>query len=147
MMLGADLTIDTVEHILAGDLCPIPQDELIADIEPTPAPKIFKDTCHIDWTQPAEQIHNLVRGLSPYPAAWITLHRENEELTAKVFTTAVVDTAANDDAGTIKVDGDKLYIAAADHMVEIKELQLAGKRRMTAAEFLRGFNPALYRAK
>lgn len=147
MMLGADLTIDTVEHILAGDLRPIPQDELIADIEPTPAPKIFKDTCHIDWTQPAGQIHNLVRGLSPYPAAWITLHRENEELTAKVFTTAVVDTAANDDAGTIKVDGDKLYIAAADHMVEIKELQLAGKRRMTAAEFLRGFNPALYRAK
>ena len=139
MMLGADLTIDTVEHIIAGDLRPIPQDELIADVEPTPAPKIFKETCRIDWNQPAESVHNLVRGLSPYPAAWMTIHRDGEELTAKVFTTAISDKAATTAPGTITPDGDRLFVAAADRMVEIKELQLAGKRRMTAAEFLRGF--------
>lgn len=139
MMLGADLTLDTVEHILAGDLRPIPQDELITDIEPTPAPKIFKETCRIDWNKPAEEVHNLVRGLSPYPAAWMTIERDGEELTAKVFTTAVTDTPSNDAPGTIKADGDKILAATADYMIEIKELQLAGKRRMNAAEFLRGF--------
>lgn len=139
MMLGADLTLDTVEHILAGDLRPIPQDELITDIEPTPAPKIFKDTCRIDWNKSAEEVHNLVRGLSPYPAAWMTIERDGEEFTAKVFTTAVTDTPSTDAPGTIKADGDKIFVATADNMIEIKELQLAGKRRMTAAEFLRGF--------
>lgn len=139
MMLGADLTIDTVEHIIAGDLRPIPQDELITDVEPTPAPKIFKETCRIDWAQPAEQIHNLVRGLSPYPAAWMTIQRDNDELTAKVFATAISEKVSTATPGTIKPDGDRLFVAAADQMVEIKELQLAGKRRMSAAEFLRGF--------
>lgn len=139
MMLGADLTIDTVEHIIAGDLRPIPQDELIADVDPSPAPKIFKETCRIVWNQPAESVHNLVRGLSPYPAAWMTIRRDDEELTAKVFTTAVSDKVASTAPGTITTDGDRLFVAATDRMVEIKELQLAGKRRMTAAEFLRGF--------
>lgn len=73
MELGATLTIDTIEHILAGDLKPIPQDELLKGEEPTPAPKIFKDTCRIDWNSPARDIHNHVRGLAPYPAAWSTL--------------------------------------------------------------------------
>ncbi|MDE6693905.1 MAG: methionyl-tRNA formyltransferase, partial [Muribaculaceae bacterium] len=64
MHLGAELTLDTVEHIIADDLQPIPQDSLIGGDEPIPAPKIFKDTCRIDWNKSAKEIHNLVRGLS-----------------------------------------------------------------------------------
>lgn len=73
MMLGADLTIKTIDDIIAGTLTTTPQDRLLGETEATPAPKIFKETCKIDWTAPAETIHNLVRGLSPYPAAWATL--------------------------------------------------------------------------
>ncbi len=92
MELGATLTIDTIEHILAGDLKPIPQDELLKGEEPTPAPKIFKDTCRIDWNSPARDIHNHVRGLAPYPAAWSTLIAgDTPQGSLKVFATRVLD--------------------------------------------------------
>lgn len=92
MELGATLTIDTIEHILAGDLKPIPQDELLKGEEPTPAPKIFKDTCRIDWNSPARDIHNHVRGLAPYPAAWSTLIAgDTPQGPLKVFATRVLD--------------------------------------------------------
>ena len=80
MMLGADLTISTIESILIGTLHTVAQDELIGDAEPTPAPKIFKETCRIDWTRGASEIHNLVRGLSPYPAAWSVLENDATEM-------------------------------------------------------------------
>lgn len=69
MDIGARLTLDTVGHIIAGDLTPIPQESLLQGEEPTPAPKIYKEDCLIDWNRPARQVHNHVRGLSPYPAA------------------------------------------------------------------------------
>ena len=143
MMLGADLTIDTVEHILAGDLRPVPQDRLETADNTTPAPKIFKETCHIDWTKSALEVHNLVRGLSPYPAAWIEISNGDASHQIKIFSTAVGD-AHNESPGTIKAKEGRLYIAASDRWVEVIELQLAGKRRMTAAEFLRGFNTEGY---
>lgn len=133
MMLGADLTIDTLEHILAGDLKPMPQDVLLKGEEPTPAPKIFKDTCRIDWNKTAEQVHNLVRGLSPYPAAWT----EIGEATAKVFSTRV-DSVPSSQPGRIYAEKGRLYADAADFRVEILELQPQGKKRMPAADFLRG---------
>lgn len=91
MMLGADLTIDTVDRILAGNLSSMPQDAL--EGEPTSAPKIFKETCRIDWSRTAREIHNHVRGLSPYPAAWALLPREDggEPINVKVFATALID--------------------------------------------------------
>lgn len=96
MELGATLTIDTIEHILAGDLKPIPQDELLKGEEPTPAPKIFKDTCRIDWNSPARDIHNHVRGLAPYPAAWSTLIAgDTPQGPLKVFATRVLDEKVN----------------------------------------------------
>ncbi len=139
MMLGADLTIKTVDRILEGNLSATPQDVLAG--EPTPAPKIFKDTCRIDWIQPAAKIHNLVRGLSPYPAAWTSLVKEGdaEPLQMKIFETAVGPETVLA-PGSIMTDGGKLYIAGADRLLEVRSLQLAGRKRMSASDFLRGYD-------
>lgn len=139
MHLGAQLTLDTVNAILDGTVTPIPQDKLL-DVEPTPAPKIFRDTCHIDLSKTAAEIHNLVRGLSPYPGAWIDITiADGTTLTAKIFETKLTgkDTPSGR-IGTVFADGNRLYLGASDSFLEITQLQPAGKRRMTSAEFLRG---------
>ena len=139
MMLGAELTIDTIDHIIAGDLKPIPQDEILQGAEPTPAPKIFKDTCLIDWKKTAINVHNLVRGLSPYPAAWTTMEQDGREpITMKVFETAVVEWGGLLTPGKFTIDAGHLYVDCADTRIEILSLQAAGKKRMPTADFLRG---------
>ncbi len=139
MMLGADLTIKTIDDIIAGTLTTTPQDRLLGETEATPAPKIFKETCKIDWTAPAETIHNLVRGLSPYPAAWATLVDGDTELGAvKIFETRVTDTPSAT-PGEIIIEGDRLTVGCGDgRRIEILSLQAPGKRRMPVADFLRG---------
>ena len=154
MDLGAKVTIRTVDDILAGQVKPIPQAQLLTDSEPTPAPKIFAETCHIDWTRTAVQIHNLVRGLSPYPAAWTEItDRNGNSIHTKIFTTALphAETTAyfNQQAdktqvsktpGNLCSDGRRLAVATGDSQwIEILSLQIAGKRRMQTQEFLRGF--------
>lgn len=143
MALGADLTIKTVEGIINGTLTPIPQDDLLDGTQPTPAPKIFKDTCRIDWTKPAGQVFNLVRGLSPYPAAWTSLVRDDdaEPLQMKIFESRIGDDST-DLPGTVKTDGKHLFIKCADRYLEILSLQIAGKKRMPASDFLRGYDLA-----
>ncbi len=139
MMLGADLTIDTIDHIIAGDLKTIPQDEILQGAEPTPAPKIFKDTCQIDWTKPAVNVHNLVRGLSPYPAAWTAMEQDGREsITMKVFETAIVEWGGTLTPGKFTIETGHLYVDCADNRIEILSLQAAGKKRMPTADFLRG---------
>ena len=139
MMLGAELTIDTIDHIIEGDLKPIPQDEILQGAEPTPAPKIFKDTCLIDWTKSAVNVHNLVRGLSPYPAAWTTMELDGRDpITMKVFDTAVVECGGQLTPGKFTIDTGHLYVDCADNRIEILSLQAAGKKRMPTADFLRG---------
>ena len=145
MDLGASLTVDTINHIVAGDLTTTPQSELLNSEQPTPAPKIFKETCRIDWTQPVTRIHNLVRGLSPYPAAWTEIHAlENDvfqPLNVKIFETAPLqaNNAATNRTGSITVDNGRLFVTCGDGcLIEILQLQPAGKRRMNADEFLRG---------
>lgn len=142
MEIGAGLTVDTVEHIIAGDLRPIPQDELLDDIEPAPAPKIFAEDCVIDWTRPAVEIHNQVRGLSPYPAArsgLVSGGRAPEMM--KIFKTRIagdgeVAVAA---PGTVTVTADnRMYVAASDGSLEILNVCPAGKRPMEVAAYLRG---------
>ncbi len=138
MLLGADLTIDTVEHILDGTLVPVPQDTLLGGEEPTPAPKIFKETCRIDWNCPAEKIHNLVRGLSPYPAAWTELQTvEAEPLSVKIFETHITDRPSRR-PGNVTVEAGHMYVSAADTDIEILSLQPQGKKRMAAGDWLRG---------
>ena len=136
MMMGANLVTRTVDTIIEaenqGVLLPtIPQDN---SIELRPAPKIFKDTCAIDFSRTAEQIRNHIRGLSPYPAAWISempaLHPLAEVLVgAKVYKATVVQRA--EQKGHI-------IVPCADGYIDLLELQLPGKKRMDAAALLNG---------
>lgn len=140
MALGARLTLKTVDDIVAGTVTPLPQDA-IAGREVSAAPKIFKDTCRIDWSAKATDVHNLVRGLSPYPAAWTTLtDAEKDGATdVKIIRTAVSRRdGTNSEPGRIVTDGRTLTVDCGIGSVEILELQPAGKKRMTAAEWLRG---------
>lgn len=140
MTLGADLTIETVEHILAGTLKPIPQDDLINDIEPTPAPKIFAEDLVVDWNRSAREIHNLIRGLSPYPAARSAIVLDDkapEQI--KILKVRPTDEATSLQPGYVKVDGNRLLAAdGTGRLVDILEVHPAGKKRMSAADYLRG---------
>ena len=138
MHLGADIATETLDRMLAGDgqVEAVPQEEWNASQEETlkPAPKIFKDTCRIDWNKPAKQVYDFVRGLSPYPGAWTTLVSPDGKSTVlKIFKTAKVDTAQT--GSTIRVEGKKLMVGG----LELVELQLTGKKRMLARDFLNGF--------
>ena len=137
MHLGAEICLQTLDRIVAADGHPesIPQPET-GDLKH--APKIFKETCEIDWQQSAKQVYDFVRGLSPYPGAWTTLVApDGRETVLKIFRTTKTDRPA-DKTGSIVADRKHFYIAAADSLLQIDELQLAGKKRMDAAAFLNG---------
>ena len=142
MVLGADIVVETVDAILAGTVKPVDQASIHTDEPLRPAPKIFKDTCHIDWSKPCMQIHNLVRGLSPYPAAWCEwVSPEGNRLGVKIFRTTPLPASHSFEPGSVHTDGkSRIDIACADGYVRIEELQLAGKKRMAAADLLRGFH-------
>ncbi len=140
MHLGAAICQETIEAIIAADGHPatIAQDSVADGSSLRPAPKIFKETCEIDWMLSAKQVYDFVRGLSPYPGAWTTLKDTSGKQTVlKIFKTrktGIKATAPRE----ITIDGKHLYIAAADELLEILELQAEGKKRMTAADFLNG---------
>lgn len=145
MELGAGICQDTVDLVIEkdGDVPAQPQRE---DLPLHAAPKIFKETCEIDWTLPAKRVYDFVRGLSPYPGTWTTLspHGEAEGKNAasvlKVFRTAKTNVATGGAApGTLKAEHGRLLVAAGDEWLEIVELQAAGKKRMAARDFLNGF--------
>ena len=138
MHLGADIATETLDRMLEGNghVDAIAQEEWNGSQEETlkPAPKIFKDTCRIDWNKPAKQVYDFVRGLSPYPGAWTTLVSPDGKSTVlKIFKTAKVDAAQT--GSTIRVEGKKLMVGG----LELVELQLTGKKRMLARDFLNGF--------
>ncbi len=143
MVLGARLVVETVDNILLGKVHPVPQEQLMgAGAELRPAPKIFKETCRIDWTKPLKQVYDFVRGLSPYPAAWCELVREADgnRQALKVYVAEKLFQPHQLKAGQVVSDGKTyLRVAVADGFLDIKELQLAGKKRMPATDFLRGF--------
>ena len=145
MELGADMVAHTVAEIEAGTVVPQPQ----PDGEFLPAPKIFKDTCRIDWDKSAETVHNLVRGLSPYPAAWCEMEEERSRgkySDVKIFTTALTDEIAeNMRPGDVRLLKDRMFIKAGDRLLEVLSLQPAGKKRMDASAFLRGYTPVSFR--
>lgn len=146
MHLGADMVAHTVAEIAEGHVEAMPQ----PDGEFIPAPKIFKDTCRIDWDNSAEKVHNLVRGLSPYPAAWTTM---SDSRTAENFADVkIFETALSEDMrregmvpGDVVATKNSLFVATGDLMLEIKSLQPAGKKRMDASAFLRGYSPVKFR--
>lgn len=138
MVLGAELTVKTIGDIFAGRVTTTPQGEL-TDEAATPAPKIFKDTCHIDWYRDDVAIHNLVRGLSPYPGAWTTLESAGAApADVKIFATRLTGMPSDGEPGTIHAAGGVLRVDTASGQLEVTSLQMPGKKRMAADEWLRG---------
>ncbi len=149
MHLGADICLRTLEKIVAADGQPETMAQQVADIDTLhPAPKIFKETCQIDWTLPAKGVYDFVRGLSPYPGAWTTLVADDgKETVLKVFKTTKT-TLPPALPGHLSTDKRHLYVSCADALLQIDELQLAGKKRMDAAAFVNGMkNIEKYSAK
>ena len=139
MMLGADLVLKTVDDVERGVVKPIPQSELTVDGPLRPAPKIFNETCQIQWAElTAREVYNFVRGLSPYPAAWTTI----DGTMLKIYKCQVVNgkcSTSESQPGCIETDGRTyLNIACREGWVSVLSLQLAGKRRMDIEDFLRG---------
>lgn len=141
MRLGGDLVLKTVDAILEGSVKTIPQGELAQVGELRPAPKIFKETCRIDWTIGVKRIYDFVRGLSPYPAAWTELYQEGTDpVMLKIFETEKLFCEHSLAPGTIVTDCKTYFkIASSDGYVSVLSLQLAGKKRMEINDFLRGY--------
>lgn len=164
MEAGTLLVVETVDRIASGKAEAIAQP--VSDESLKPAPKIFKEDCLIRWNRPTEEVRNFIRGLSPYPAAWAYLtpkggydvvkaedvegetHRADwmppgpapsEAVSVKIFSAETERSAHPGVAGSISVDGSLLKVACGDGFIVIDELQMAGKKRMKAGEFLRGF--------
>lgn len=130
--IGADIVLRTVQILESGTAHPQVQDNTLA----SPAPKIFKDDCRLDWSQSARTLHNRVRGLSPVPTAWTTLDGQ----VLKVFRSSVADADATGSApGTIvQVGRSRCVVQAGAGLVSLDEVMLEGRKRLGIEEFLRG---------
>ena len=150
MHLGAEIAVETIDRLIAsdGNIDSMPQDEMITtDTVLHSAPKIFKDTCRIDFNQPAKKVYDFIRGLSPYPGAWTEIQKEGGKVQVlKVFKTsktgkavaASSENAASSVVGTLRVEGKSLQIACADEWLQLDTIQISGKKRMEARDFLNG---------
>lgn len=152
MEMGKGLVTRTVDFLLEaeGDVSKIPtidQETLLEDLKAStgidelrPAPKIFKETCELHFDQPVRKLHNLVRGLSPYPAAWTSL---NGLSPVKVFRTSIVsegESQTPDNIGKLLTDNKGyIHVVCADGILSLEELQLPGKKRMEVRALLNGF--------
>jgi methionyl-tRNA formyltransferase len=143
--IGSALMVRTVTDVLAGRSPKQPQ-ALLDDAELHLAPKIFREDCRIDWNRPARTICDRIRGLSPYPAAFTSLMADNPEvphLMIKIFRAFPVEGQGT--PGTLSTDGRTyLRIACADSLVQLEEVQQAGKRRMSVADLIRGTDLSAY---
>lgn len=144
MRLGASVALKTIDKILEGDgqVASLPQEQMIStDAELHNAPKIFKETCQIDWSKTAESVRNFIRGLSPYPGAWSNMTAaDGKQSTVKVFKATLTPIPCNGrEAGELMVHNGRLMVATCNCWLQIDELQLSGKKRMDARTFLNGF--------
>jgi methionyl-tRNA formyltransferase len=142
MEQGADLMLQSIKKIEEGNAVLVEQDKLMLNQEAKHAPKIFKDTCKIDWNHSITDIYNLIRGLSPYPCAYTELHTtDNKVIVFKVYNALKEETSHGLPVGQIKTDR-KTYIkiACQGGFMDVKELQMAGKKKLPVTEFLKGFS-------
>lgn len=142
MVLGSVLVLKTVDVILEGSVSSISQDKMIPDNSALKiAPKIFKDTCCIDWGKNVKQVYDFIRGLSPYPAAWTHLVGDNAEaIPMKIFQAEKIYKKHNFPIGTVVCDAKhSIDVALSDGFIRVLDLQLAGKKRMPTTDFLRGY--------
>lgn len=156
MRLGAELAIETIDLLCEKVADDFDADKILSVMNEITeaqeessdlrhAPKIFKETCEIDWKQKASAIYNFVRGLSPYPGAWskmISLDHtaaSTTKIVLKIFEVAKTEKAVVAEPGTFIVENKKVYVNTNDFLLELKELQLSGKKRMDSRSFLNGF--------
>ena len=128
--IGAEVVLHSVRLLEQGKAAPLPQDDSLA----SPAPKIFKEDCRIDWTRPAAAIRNQIRGLSPAPAAY-TMHNEK---VLKIFRSSVAAGSAS--PGNVEAGKASILVGTGEGILSLEEVQLEGKKRMGIAEFLRGYD-------
>lgn len=143
MSLGAEAVVDTVNSIIKGSLTtrPQPDGEFIA------APKIFKETCRIDWNRSSKALHDFIRGLAPYPAAWTRMiEKTGKPSDVKIFSTSIRNIPEDLilSPGEAVVKGKHLYAGTAEGAIEILSLQPAGKRPMPADAFILGYHPSRF---
>ena len=139
MEIGAKLILKTVQTIEGGDYELKPQNDALS----IHAPKLFKETCKINWNQDVVKIYNLIRGLSPYPAAHTEFKDKHGQMIGiKIFKSEIEDVIHADTPGIVKSDSKSFFkVACQNGYLYINELQMAGKKRMSVEDFLRGFNP------
>jgi methionyl-tRNA formyltransferase len=149
MEIGAELLVESAKDLAKGEIKPTPQTEFIPEgkaLADLPhAPKIFREDCKIEWTEKLKQVDQKIRGLSPYPTAWTSLVRKVD---GKSFNLKIYDcqptASKSTKAGQITSRDSQLFVSTADIDLEILELQMEGKKRMSARDFLNGVNLADY---
>ena len=151
MHLGADLAIETIDALLEadGDIKSMPQEELIGqDTVLHEAPKIFKETCLINFHQPAKKVHDFIRGLSPYPGAWTEMEKEDgksKKQVLKIFKSyQTEDVVGEAPVGSFRIEDKCLQVACEDYWLKLEELQVSGKKRMNVKDFLNGMRDIAY---
>ncbi|MCK5825017.1 MAG: methionyl-tRNA formyltransferase [Ichthyobacteriaceae bacterium] len=137
MNAGNDLVLKTVDGLANGTISPKKQNE---SLELKPAPKIFKDDCRINWKNNALTIHNFIRGLSPYPGTWTKIFNDGKEVEAKIISALFVVEEHNLEVGVIIAEKKKISVAVSDGFIEIKEIQISGKKRMRTIDLLNGYS-------
>lgn len=143
MLQGGDTVVRTVDAIVNGKATAMAQDTMyLSESELRPAPKIFRDTCRIDWTKSVEQVYDFVRGMSPYPAAWCELvGADGKEVALKVYEAEKELCQHSKEPGTVVTDSKTHVKVAVDGgYISLLEVQFAGKKRMPVADLLRGFS-------
>ena len=144
MHLGAGIALKTIDKLIAadGNIDSISQDELVAEQQELHhAPKIFKETCRISFGKPAKKVYDFIRGLSPYPGAWTEIQKEGGKAQVlKVFKATKTGKALAEGiaVGSLRVEGKSLLVACADEWLQLDTIQISGKKRMEARDFLNG---------
>lgn len=130
--MGSDLLLETVNEIAEDSYTTTPQDHEKA----TPAPKLFTDDCRIDFTRSAREVHNKIRGLSPFPTAWAEL----DDLKFNMYQSALGPVDISLKPGELRMVDDSLLVGCKEGTVELNEVQIAGKRRMSGEDFMNGYS-------
>lgn len=141
MVQGGELVLESLALIEKGTFQLKEQSTLLEEQAIPNAPKIFKENCQINWEQNAQTVDCFIRGLSPYPAAWTRIVNRNNQQSylLKILSVNILDEKQKAGAGKIEVENSLLKISCNDYLMKINELQLEGKKRMSAKELLNGF--------
>ena len=137
MQVGSRLVLETLEKIQQAEVTTTPQKEATGLKD---AFKLTRENTRIDWTQPAEKIYNLIRGLSPYPTAWTTLYNNGQEYQLKIYSAEMVPESHQEELGKVIQESKRVKIAVQGGFLELLEVQLPGKRKMAIKDLLNGFS-------